>query len=111
MEDVNKYLVIAEKHLKDRKFLVGENWTIADYSLASCISVVFSVMFGEGPRKKYPNIMSWYTAIATANPEVGPKDLPKEADEAFKGGKKGKKEEEKKEKVEKKGKKEEKKKD
>ena len=37
--------------------------------------------------------MNWYLALAEAHPEVGPKDLPKEADDAFKGGKKGKKEE------------------
>lgn len=111
MEDVNKFLMIVEKHLKEKKFLVGESWTIADYSIASSVSVIFSVMLGEGPRKKYPNILNWYTAIATATTEVGPKDLPKEADDAFKGGKKGKKEEKDEKKEKKGGKKEDKKKE
>lgn len=46
MEDVNKFLAIVEKHLAERKFLVGDALTIADLSLASSVSVVFSVMFG-----------------------------------------------------------------
>ena len=97
MEDVNKFLAIVEKHLAEKKFLVADTLTIADLSLASAVSVVFSVMFGEGQRKKYANTVNWYTAIAAGNAEVGPKDLPKEAHEAFKGGKKGGKKEEKKE--------------
>ena len=86
-------MAVVEKHLKGRKFLVGENYTLADLSLASSVSVVFSVMLGEGPRKKYTNTLAWYLALVEAHPEAGPKDLPKEADDAFKGGKKGKKEE------------------
>jgi translation elongation factor EF-1beta len=95
MEDVNKYMGIVEKHLAGNKFLVGEGYSIADLSLAASVSVIFSVMLGEGPRKKYSNTMKWYLMMTEINPEVGPKDLPKEADDAFKGGKKGKKEEEK----------------
>ena len=67
MQDVNKFLTIVEKHLGERKFLVADTLTIADLSLASSVSVVFSVMFGEGQRKKYPKILSWYTAIAQGN--------------------------------------------
>ena len=93
MEDCNKFMAMVEKHLKGRKFLVGDNYTLADLSLASSVSVVFSVMLGEGPRKKYTNTLAWYMAMTEVQPEVGPKDLPKEADDAFKGGKKGKKEE------------------
>lgn len=94
MEDVNKFLTFVEKQLAEKKFLVGDSLSIADLSLASSVSVVFSTLFGEGQRKKYPNTLNWYTAIATGTPEVGPADLPKETHEAFKGGKKqGKKEE------------------
>lgn len=83
---------MVEKHLKERKFLVGDSLSIADLSLASCVSIVFSVMLGEGPRKKYAKTLAWYLTVAGANKEVGPVDLPKEADDAFKS-KKGKKEE------------------
>ena len=89
MEGVNKFLAVVEKHLSESKFLVGESISIADLSLASSVSVIFNVMFGEGQRKRFQNTISWYESIAGANAEVGPKDLPKEAHEAFKGGKKG----------------------
>jgi len=38
---MNKFLVVVEKHLKDKKFLVGNSVSIADISLASSVSVVF----------------------------------------------------------------------
>eukprot|EP00919_Chromeraceae_sp_WS-2016_P063798 GHVR01150980.1.p1 GENE.GHVR01150980.1~~GHVR01150980.1.p1 ORF type:complete len:168 (-),score=18.71 GHVR01150980.1:898-1401(-) len=44
--DVHKFLTFVENHLKERKFLVGEELTIADISLASSLSVVLSAMFG-----------------------------------------------------------------
>ena len=46
MEDVNKFLTFVDKHLSERKFLVGDSLSIADLSLASSVSVVFGVMFG-----------------------------------------------------------------
>ena len=91
-EDCNKFLAMVEKHLKNNKFLVGEGFTLADLSLASSVSVVFSVMLGDGPRRKYSNTLTWYKSVVAAHPECGPSDLPKEADEAFRS-KKGKKEE------------------
>lgn len=94
MEDVNKFLSVVEKHFAGSKFLVGDSVSIADLSLASSLSVIFGFMFGEGQRKKYPNTVTWYGAIAAANAEVGPSDLPKDAHEAFRGGKKGGKKEE-----------------
>lgn len=89
MEDVNKFLAFVEKHCGEKKFLVGDSLSIADLSLASSVSVVFGVMFGEGQRKKYSHVLNWYTAVVNANKEVGTAELPKEAHEAFRGGKKG----------------------
>lgn len=89
MEDVNKFLGFVEKHCGEKKFLVGDHLSIADLSLASSVSVVFGVMFGEGQRKKYSNVLNWYTSVVNANKEVGPAELPKEAHESFRGGKKG----------------------
>lgn len=77
MEDVNKFLGFVDKHLAEKKFLVGDSLSIADLSLASSVSVVFGVMFGEGQRKKYSHTLNWYTVVANANKEVGPADLPK----------------------------------
>lgn len=86
-------MAVVEKHLSEKKFLVGESLSIADLSLASSVSVVFSIMFGEGQRKRFQNTIAWYLSISGANAEVGPNELPKEAHEAFKGGKKAPKKE------------------
>jgi elongation factor 1-gamma len=67
MEDINKFLAFIEKHLGEKKFLVGDSLSIADLSLASNVSVVFGVMFGEGQRKKYPNTLNWYNSIVASN--------------------------------------------
>lgn len=56
---------------------MDDQLSIADLSLASSISVVFSVMFGEGQRKKYPKTVEWYNSVVGQNAEVGPKELPK----------------------------------
>lgn len=72
MEEVNKFLAVVEKHLVTNKFLVGDSLSIADLSLAASVSVVFSVMFGEGQRKKYPNTVAWYGSVVAVNPESGP---------------------------------------
>lgn len=89
MEDVNKFLTFFDKQIGDRKFLVGDSLSIADLSVASNLSVVFEIMFGEGQRKKYQHSVNWYTSIVGLNKEVGNTELPKEAHEAFRGGKKG----------------------
>lgn len=46
MEDTNKFLAFLEKHFSEKKFLVGDSFSIADFSLASNLSIVFGVMFG-----------------------------------------------------------------
>jgi glutathione S-transferase len=47
--------------------LVGDALSIADLSLASNVSVIFGVMFGEGQRKKYPNTLNWYLSVVNSN--------------------------------------------
>lgn len=86
--DINNFLAFVEKHITGKKYLVGDSLTIADLSVSSSISVAFEFLIGEGPRKKYPNTVSWYTSVATANKVVGPTELPKDSHEAFRGGKK-----------------------
>ena len=44
--DAEKYLTFLNKHLKNRKFIVGETMTIADLAIAATISPVLSHMYG-----------------------------------------------------------------
>lgn len=61
--------------------------TIADISIASAISVVFTTLLGEEERKAYANLTSWYSSLVATDSTIGSKDLPKEAHKAFKGKK------------------------
>lgn len=84
-----------EGQLAGRKFLVGEGLTIADLSLATALSVVFSTVFGEEERKAYPNVTAWYLGVAATDNTVGSTDLPKEAHKSFRGKKTAQKQEKK----------------
>ena len=86
----------VEKHLNGKKFLVGDGVTIADYSLATGISVVLTSL-GDEDRKAYPNITSWYLSLVASDAVVGSKDFPKQSAKPFKVPK------DKKDKAEKKG--------
>lgn len=46
-EDIHKFLTVLEGQVAGRKFLVGEELTIADISVATALSVVFSHVLGE----------------------------------------------------------------
>lgn len=45
-EDAEKFLAVLNKHLKNRKFIVGESLTIADLALAAVIGPVINLMYG-----------------------------------------------------------------
>ena len=45
--DAEKYLTILNKHLKNRKFIVGEGLTIADLAIAAIVGPVINMMYGE----------------------------------------------------------------
>ncbi len=51
--DVHKFLQVLEKALSDKKFLVGDALSIADISLATSVSSIFSIMLGKADREKY----------------------------------------------------------
>ncbi|CAM6000927.1 unnamed protein product [Sphagnum balticum] len=53
LQDIHKFLNFVENHLDGRKFLVGESVSIADYSLATSLSVVLNTL-GEEERTAYP---------------------------------------------------------
>lgn len=47
VEDIHKFLSVIETHLNGKKFLVGEELSIADIAIAAGLSVVFSAVLGE----------------------------------------------------------------
>jgi glutathione S-transferase len=72
LADVNKFLGFVEGQLSGKKFLVGDSATLADYSLATGISVVLTSL-GEEERKAYPNITAWYLSIVETDATIGGK--------------------------------------
>jgi glutathione S-transferase len=46
-EDVHKFLKVLEGHLSGRKFLAGDELSIADISIATGLSVVLTTLLGE----------------------------------------------------------------
>lgn len=76
---------VLESHLSGKKFLVGEELSIADLSIATGLSVVLTTLLGEEERKAYPTVTAWYLSVVAVDATVGSKDLPKEAHKAFKG--------------------------
>ncbi len=100
VEDIHKFLTAVEGQMNGRKFLVGEELTIADISLATALSVVFSSVLGEEDRNAYPNLAAWYLHVAGTDKTIGSTELPKEAHKSFKGKKAQKKAEKKEEKKE-----------
>lgn len=84
-EDIHKFLKVLESHLSGKKFLVGEELSIADLSIATGLSVVLTTLLGEEERKAYPTVTAWYLSVVAVDATVGSKDLPKEAHKAFKG--------------------------
>jgi len=86
--DIHKFLGVIEQTLKGKKFIVGEQLSIADIALAAGLSVVFSNFLGEADRKKLPNTTAWYLNIVGLDSNIGNKDLPKECHKAFAAKKK-----------------------
>ena len=75
---------VVEAHLTGKKFLVGDELSIADLSIAPALNVVLTTLLGEEERKTYPNIVAWYLSLVATDATIGSKDLPKEAHKAFK---------------------------
>ena len=61
--DAEKFLTHLNKHLKNRKFIVGNGLTIADLAIAATIAPVIANMYGEEERRKYSLISAWYHSI------------------------------------------------
>lgn len=46
-EDIHKFLKVLESQLSNKKFLVGEELSIADIAIAAGLAVVFTTLLGE----------------------------------------------------------------
>lgn len=55
-----KFLDVLEQHLSNRKFLVGNEFTLADLNVASVASIPLSLKFDMSA---YKNIMSWLQQV------------------------------------------------
>ncbi|XP_046573052.1 glutathione S-transferase 1-like [Haliotis rubra] len=56
-EKVTKVLSRFDTLLKDKKFLTGDNLTIADFSMV--VGFIVELVY-EGDKSKFPNAMAWY---------------------------------------------------
>ena len=62
--EVERHYEVLDTHLKGRKFIVGEDFTIADISAWGWLERAQRVLPGEGgPLAAFPNIDRWYRAI------------------------------------------------
>ena len=62
-EDLSNTLEFLDKCLKGKKFIVGNETTIADISIASSLNVCFQWIFDEKYREKIPNVVNWYENV------------------------------------------------
>jgi len=76
--------------------LVGESVTLADFSLATGISVILTSL-GEEERKAYPNVTAWYLSLVETDAVIGGKEFPKDSHKALRAKKEHKKEQKKEE--------------
>jgi len=60
IENFKRYASILEKHLECRDFIVGENWTLADYAIGHMEMFIDNVPIDFTP---YPNIVSFYKRL------------------------------------------------
>jgi len=82
-EDIQKFMKVFEEKIAGKKFLVGDDLSIADVSLACSMGQVLPLM-SEEQRNQYPQTTAWYLSMVAADANIGPKELPKEADKLFK---------------------------
>ncbi|AFY61719.1 glutathione S-transferase family protein [Synechococcus sp. PCC 6312] len=59
-EPFHKAAIALNAHLAERKFLVNDSLTLADFSVASDLTYAIP---GRFPLENYPHIRSWYTRI------------------------------------------------
>lgn len=58
--DFHRYAAVLDKHLADRKFVCGDNVTLADYSIGCAMTMAQQT---QAPLDDYPNIQAWYARL------------------------------------------------
>ena len=57
--DIMQMLRQLEVRLKDSPYLAGDECSIADIAVASCLRPLFMLVFGEMERKNSPSMSAW----------------------------------------------------
>lgn len=65
MKECKKLAKVLDTHLNGRKWLVGDNLTIADLYLGSSFLLAFQTMFDKGFRKAHKNLSEWFNSFIT----------------------------------------------
>lgn len=60
VEEFHRYAPVLEQQLDTNQFVIGENITLADYSLAA---ILMYAVPGKVPLESYSNIRSWYERV------------------------------------------------
>jgi len=68
MREAERHYAVLDKHLADREFIVGNDYTIADVAAWGWIDKVTPVL-GEGRLAEYPNLQRWFQSV-DARPAV-----------------------------------------
>lgn len=59
-EAIYKVLAILEKVFSTKKFLVGQDITLADIVMASCLVPAFTMLLDGPARAQFPNLTRWF---------------------------------------------------
>ena len=51
--------------LQNKTYLVGNELSIADSTVAVCLKPAFENILGEAEREKYPNLVAWYGTVSS----------------------------------------------
>jgi len=66
MKALKEHVVLLNKHLETREFVVGNQLTLADLTLAFELCMFFRYCFVEGIRKSFPKVTSWIQNILSS---------------------------------------------
>jgi len=65
LERLKNNLKALDKHLKTRKFLLGDNFTVADIDLWASVKHLFQLVYVEQVRKNlFANVSAWFERVA-----------------------------------------------
>jgi len=58
-------LVVLNKHLKGKKFLVGDSITLPDIGCTNVLQFAFQCVLDSGFQKVISNVTAWFTSISS----------------------------------------------